>query len=205
MKTKILLIFLLLSVAGFGQMATIRMTRQLVRHECSICGKDIWNCEKIPEAAIRPYDYGFSNSSMYLECWREDNQSDTAVGINFTLGNGDFICKDCYNKYLKPVKGKIIEEYDKCIGAAITANRENRLKYNKQRKQAEIDDLKSKLMDLQYQIDVKEGKRKPKVDSANNIWIGRSLSVDSLYSPYIKVDSMSHGIRITPLKSTKKK
>ena len=177
---KLILLFFFISVVGFPQ-DIVQVTHRLVKHQCMICGKDIWHCENIPEE--RNWDSGtylYSDMS-FIECYRDEHQQAECLDATFKIEDG-FVCKECYEKYVLPIQDKITKEYSVYMDKVKRDNKEFRDYNDKIRKQAEIDELKDKLKEVQYQIDLKEGKIKPKIDTSARIfyWQNGRITVDTV-------------------------
>jgi hypothetical protein len=166
MKKYFIIILLLMAscVPAHSQVYEVPLTHHLVHYECTICGADIWNCEKIPEKQSQwSGDYEFINGYDKMECWKENGQKDSKSAV-ITIGQG-YVCPLCYKEYIDPLQQKFEKDYDAVIHTAIYVQTEMRKFYDRQRQKAEVNALKAKINDLQEQIDIKEGRKKPKTQS----------------------------------------
>lgn len=106
-----------------------------------------------------------------------DVPSDIVNKAYYVIGDG-FVCAACLDKYITPLQEKAEVRYIVALKEAQAENLSNRIKNDNLRKDKEVQKLKDKIQELQDEIDVKNGRKKPTtrhfIDSAK--WLYHSDS-----------------------------
>ncbi len=123
-----------------------------VEYQCAICGKSIYQNEKVEHSGWLRDNMGTGGSA-----WGYSDIADSVAvfGINFNVGTGR-ICKECLMRYNATIQDLMQKTWDNWLSNAMLENMKNRLMHDLERKkftreeiERKIDELKAKRKALQ--------------------------------------------------------
>ena len=190
MRTLVIALLLFVECAS-AQVYIVPRTHEKHERTCEICGKTIYSWDKIEE-----HPYWYDGSGMTLESYDYDQPPDTVLGrpYSFATQVTGFLCPSCY-KLVGVIASKCLDEFEVKVARLKSRFIDSRENYDKQRKQAAINDLQKQIDDLK----AKKGRmERGEPEPESHAWIIDTASVrywiDSLHSFHtMLVDSVLPG------------